>query len=101
MTVCRKHIYIDLRIENAIYKTMLFCDFSTPSSFWLSLQWFWMSKSCFRMTLQFLNKAIGFCKCFRLALCKTNQVYFGLIRKFDLICHIRVSLNEWQHLHLA
>gem|GEM_PF-3419012 len=49
VSISRKDIHIDLNLEDAVYKSMLLCDFSTPSSFGFPFQWFGMSQSCFRM----------------------------------------------------
>ena len=101
MSICGKHIDMNLCFKNPIYEPMLFCYLATPTPFWFSFQRFWMACSRLGMNFKFLDKTTRFSKSFRLTPGKALQIQGRLRHDNNLICHTRFVLKKPTSLLLA
>lgn len=84
MSIRREHIYIDFRIEDFVYHTVLLCDGAAPLPIAVSPQRFRMTGTSLWMFFQLLNKLGGFLVCRRLRTLKPQKVFYGF-RRIDIL----------------
>lgn len=82
MSIRREHIYIDFRIEDFVYHTVLLCDGAAPLPIAVSPQRFRMTGTSLWMFFQLLNKLGGFLVCRRLRTLKPQKVRLSENRQF-------------------
>ena len=100
MPISRKDKDNDLGIVNPIHEAMLFGKLTTPTSFWLTLQWFRVTQACFRMCLQFVDESLGLCKYLGLIFGELEQIFISPRRIYNLISHSPFSSNTLTNLPL-
>lgn len=93
MAVGSKDIYMDFRLKNFIDETVFLRNCPAPLPTTVTLQRFWMARSCTRMMHQFVNQLNSFLKSRWFASAQLCQIYFCLLRINDDI-HNQSELSQ-------
>ncbi len=93
MPISRKHIYVNFGFEDFVNQPVLFSNGTTPLTSTVTLQLFWMARTCLRMLHQLVEQFHRFLMCCRLATTQLGQVFFCLRRKNKFV-HSQRELSQ-------